>query len=540
MDLSFPRAGIDLSHAFGLQLPRPMPNGEYARTTPLGVNVRTFEPASNRGRGAARCGLSKFIPTAVVSGWVVQELATIVGTGYSPPGGGAVQTSNSGRVVTVVTVNQGNIYVANPGDVAWTTASNLTGNTPPLNFTGIMFSASNGQKLWFADGTNWVYYDPSNNTVNTWTPATSDLNGNPITSVLPVDSLGNTPRLICTWRGRTVLSGLLNDPQNWFMSAVNDPRNFDYSPLSVTPTQAVAGNASTLGLVGDVVTSLCPYTDDTLMLFGDHTIWMMQGDPMAGGTINLVSDAIGAPFGMPWCKDPYGNIYFFSNRCGVYTLVPGQQPVRISQAIEQLLQQVDTGANSIRLLWDDRFQGLHIYCTPLDAPAASTHFYFEQRSGAWWTDTFSDNNLSPLCCCVFDGNDPEDRTPLIGSWDGFVRMIDPVATTDDGRAIVSSVVLGPILTPLMDDMLLKEIQGVLGETAADVAFAIYVGRTPELALSSSPALTGTWKAGRNITKQIRRAGHAIYVKLSSSDHWAMESLRALVATKGKVRRRSRS
>lgn len=542
MDLSFPRAGIDLSHAFGLQLPRPMPGGEYARTTPSGVNVRTFEPETNRGRGAARCGLSKFIPQAVVSGWIIQELAVVVGVGYSPPGGGTVQQSNSGRVVTVVSVSQGNVFAANPGDVVWTAAINGTTPlaTPPLNFTGILFSAANQQKLWFADGTNWCYYNPSDNKVHTWSPATTDLDGNPITSTLPVDSDGNTPRLICTWRGRTVLSGLIGDPQNWFMSAVNDPRNFDYSPTSSTPTQAIAGNNAPQGLVGDVITCLIPYTDDVLVFGGDHSIYMMRGDPMAGGQIDLVSDAIGMPFGMPWCKDPYGNIFFFSNRCGVYTLVPGQAPQRISQAIEQLLQDVDTGANNIRLIWDDRYQGLHIYVTALDEPTVTTHFYFEQRSGAWWTDQFSNTNLNPLCCCVFDGNEPGDRAPLIGSWDGYVRIIDVNAQTDDGNPIQSSVILGPILTPLMDAMTLKELQAVLGETAEDVAYAIYVGNSPEIALASTPRKTGTLKAGRNITKGIRSTGHAVYVKLSSSNHWSMETIRCLVRTRGKVQRRARS
>lgn len=36
--------------------------------------------------------------------------------------------------------------------------------------------------------------------------------------------------LISTWNGRVVTCGQVNDSQNWYMSQVNDPNDFDYSP----------------------------------------------------------------------------------------------------------------------------------------------------------------------------------------------------------------------------------------------------------------------------------------------------------------------
>lgn len=460
-----------------------------------------------------------------------------------------MQTSQSGRVVTVVTVSQGNVYVANSGDTAWTAAINSSGETPPLNFTGLMFSAANNQKLWFADGTNYVYYDPSVNTVFPWTIGLyqpGDTGGVPGTpkGILPVDEGNNTPRLICTWRGRTVLSGLLLDPQNWFMSAVSDPQNFDYAPLSISPTQAIAGNNAPQGFIGDVVTSLCPYTDDIMVFFGDHSIYMMRGDPMAGGQIDLISDSIGGSWGICWCKDPHGTIYFVSNRTGIYSLVPGQQPVRISQAIEQLLLPIDTGQNSIRLIWNDRYQGLHVFVTNLNQPQANQHFFYEERTGAWWTDSFGNSNHDPLCCCVFDGNTPGDRAVLIGSWDGFVRTISPTAVDDDGTPIASKVIIGPILTENLDDMLLKDLQGILGQASGPVTYSILVGPTAEAALASSPVFSGMWKvttetAGRNLTNFIRRSGHAVYIEIDAIGQWAIEQIRARIAGQGKVRRRGK-
>jgi len=558
--LHFPLAGLDVSQAFCRQPNRPVDQMPlrpeqhfatpiYARTSPRALNVRGFEPSGLRRRGGARPGLTKYLqtqPAGVL--WAAQELALLVGDGYAPPGG-HVQTSQSGRIVTVVAVSQGNVIVANAGDTVWTPAINNSGETPPLNFSGLVYSSANNQKLWFADGINYVFYDPSINTVQPWVIGTyqaGDTGGSPGTpkGVLPLDNLGNAPRLIATWRGRIILSGLINDPQNWFMSAVSDPQNFDYAPLSITPAQAIAGNNAPQGFIGDVVTSLCPYSDDVLIFGGDHTLYMMRGDPMAGGQIDLVSDAIGMAWGIPWCKDPYGTVYFVSNKTGIYSLVPGQQPQRISQAIEQLLVNIDTGANSIRLIWNDRYQGLHVFVTPLAAPAVTTHFFYEQRTGAWWQDQFANTNLDPLCCCVFDGNTPGDRVVLIGSWDGFVRAVSPTAPDDDGYPIASQVVIGPLNTEDLDDMLLKDVQGVLAQSSGPVSYQIFVGPTAEAALASAAVASGTWAvttnlAGRNFTNFIRRAGHAIYIQLSATAPWAMEEIRARIATQGKVRRRGK-
>jgi hypothetical protein len=510
----FPTAGIDVSAAYSQQRPN---------TTPGGVNVRAFEPLTNRMRGAQRSGLSKYLATRPAA-QPLQDLGTVVTMS------GAVQTSGSGRAIYLVAVAGGNVYCTLAGSSVWTAATNVTKNATPLISGGVVRSAENNQRLWFADGTNWCYFDPADLSVHTWTASAG---------ALPTDDAGNAPRLICTWRGRTVVSGHLKDPQNVFLSAVGDPTDWDYSPLSTTPTQAVALNASPLGLVGDNVTSLVPSTDDLLILGGDHTLWMMRGDPNLGGQIDLLSDAIGMAWGIPWCKGPDGTVYFVSNRCGIYAFQPNLQPlpVRISQPIEQLLLGINTGASTVRLIWDDRFQGLHVFITQTAGQAAATHFFWEQRTGAWWQDQFGNSAHNPLCCVVFDGNLPEDRRPLIGSWDGYVRAIDPTAVDDDGTPIASTVVLGPLLTKDLDDIILKDIQGVLGASSGSVTYQVFMGATAEVALSSTPVTSGTWGPGRNFSNLVRRSGHAIYVQLTATTPWALEGVRARIAGQGKVRRR---
>jgi hypothetical protein len=522
---AFPMGGIDRSQAFSRQPVRQTQAG-YVRTAPIGHNVRAYDPKTNRARGGQRPGLARYINERVNGAVLIQLLNQITGVGYTAPGGG-VQSSQSGRLVTLVAICQGTIKVADAGAETWTIPTN---GTTALNTTGVIYSAVNGQKMYFVDGTNYKRYDPATNTVEAWTATAG---------TLPVDSAGNKPRLICTWRGRTVLSGLLKDAQNWFMSEVDDPTDFDYGPALASPTQAVAGNNSSLGLVGDVITALIPFNDDLLIFGGDHTIWAMRGDPMAGGQIDQVSDAIGIAWGMAWCRDPYGTIYFVSNRMGIYAMTAGSAPVRISQPIENLLTSVNTGANTISLIWDDRYQGLHVFVTATAGAAAATHLFWEMRSGAWWTDSFAKNNFNPLVCCTFDGNTPDDRVALIGSWDGYVRFLDPDATSDDGNAIASEVWLGPLMTKDFDELMLKDLVPTLAEDSGDVLYAIYVGNTAEAALASDPVATGTWTSARNLATFVRRSGHAVFVQLTATSPWALESIVAKLQALGKVRRRVR-
>lgn len=525
LTLRFPIKGMDVSAAYMAQ--RPL-------TTVSAANVRAYDPTTQRARGASRSGLTRFI-NAVVGTLFVNGMGVIVTTAEAAEqGGGAVQTSESGRVVTLVVVDNGNVKTAVPGDTAWTSP---TGGTGVLSATGRVFMASNNGIMYFADGTNWQKYNPATPAVSAWTASAG---------TLPVDSNNNAPRLICNWRGRVVLSGLIGDPQDIFMSAVGDGTDFDYSPSSQSPTQAVSLGTGNFGQVGAPITCLIPYTDDVLVIGTDSGIWLLRGDPMAGGSLDLVSNTIGMAWGKPYCQSPDGVIYFMSNKLGVYTMLPGQAPQRISQPIDNLLVPIDTGGNAISMAWNDRYQGAHLFVTPTVAAAPTTHYFFESRTGAWWPDSFASDQMDPLCCEILDGNDPDDRVTLIGCWDGYVRSLDPNATTDDQQPIESSVMLGPLLTQNFDKVLVKDIQAVLrsSSTAMSVEWAAFVGRTAEAALAAPAFKTGTWTggddgSGREYTNQIRAAGHALYLQLSSSSPWAMEAVRARVVRGSRTTMRGR-
>ncbi len=448
-------------------------------------------------------------------------------------GNADVSITNYNRQVTLVGVSAGNVAVAY--NRSWSIVVNGVGALD--SSVQVIRSDSNLGNLYFADGVNWKYYHPATNAVLPWTASAG---------TLPVDTAGNKPRLIATWNGRTVLSGLPYDPQNWFMSASGDPTNFDYNPSPTVETQAVAGNNSPAGHVGDVITALIPYNDDVLIFGGDHTIWQMTGDPMAGGRIDRISDITGIAWGNAWCKTPNGGIYFFGSRGSVYYLnfsavaaAEGQQLNRVSQAIDQELSQLNMGAVVVRMAYEDRWQGLNVFISALDG-SASTHYYYDEQTQSWWSDQYANNAHNPFCVLVFDGDAPDDRNVLLGDQDGWVRQFSDSALDDDGTIISSSVLVGPNGFKGGWEYMLNDLQADIDLTGGSVNWGIKPGFSAQTALQAPLLFSGTFGVGRNHSQAVRAAGIACYVQFTravSELPWAIESLRGKITIYPHTRQR---
>jgi hypothetical protein len=521
--LHFPLGGINVASAFKKQpnVPIDQSLGWYARTTPIAENVRSYDTEGIL-RGGVRSGLTKYLrnrfPGAIMG----------IGSVVIVDSGGAVQSSNVGRLVTNVFVANGNVRIAAAGAEGFTIPTNGTG---ALISTGLVFGAANGGKYFFADGTNDKYYDPSDNTVHAWVATAGSI---------PRDSANNRARLIVNWHGCICLAGFEEDPQNLYLSAVDNPFDWDSFADPYLATSAVVLNASPLGTIGDVITSLIPFGDDILLIGGDHTTWALQGHPNDGGRLVNISDAMGMAWGAPWCTDPGRNVYFFGSDCGIYKMDPGAgrpQPIRISQQIDPLLATVNTGANTISMIWHRSLQGFFLFCTRTAGPAAAVHLFYEARTNAWFKVTFKNPMFNPLCCYCVDGNTADDRVAIIGSWDGYVRALNPTALDDDGEPIISKVAIGPLLTNSGDQLKMLDMRVDLAEASGEVRYDIFTGKTAEAALASVSSRGGVIQAGRNSTVSIERSGYALYVQYSASVPWAMESATVNIRGLGPVLRR---
>lgn len=335
--------------------------------------------------------------------------------------------------------------------------------------------------------------------------------------------IGSRCSLIAVWGGRIVLSGLGTDPNNIFMSAVGDPFNWDYSPDVQTVQQAVAGNVTSgYGKNIDIVTALIPYTDDVLLIGGSHSIRKFLGNPAEGGINASVTDITGIAYGSAWCQSPEGVIYFFGSRGGVYKMDPENGiPSRLTaMTIDERLADIDLDANVVSLLWDDRAIAVRVYITPKDG-STTTHYVWDVRNEAWWPFAYANNDHNPLAIHLLSGGTAAERRVLEYGQDGYVRMVDVDATSDDGNAIDSFVYLGPF-----SDAMLVEIAATLSERSDIVTWSVCSASSEENALTVRPRMIGKFKGGRNATQWPRAFIERGYLRLASLGPWAMDRLTA--------------
>ena len=408
------------------------------------------------------------------------------------------------------------------------------GSAPPLRADVPVFSAQLGNNIFYVDGTNYKYFDPTDNKLKTWTASPG---------TLPSDSAGNTARLVCLYHGRIVLAGVPGDPANFFMSEVGDAFDFDYGASPQTETMAVAGGASPAGKAPDKINTMIPMSDNVLIIGCDHSVYAIMGDIAAeGGRIDLLTEEVGLAWGMgSWCKDPYGTFYAFGSRGGIYAGSLGGQVTKISTpAIEErLATTVNMNTDLVNMVWNEREQGFHVFVSSLqlgsntNTPATTTNYFYDTRNQSWWVDTFANTKHQPQCVHIFDGDAPDDRSILLGGWDGVIRKWDPDSATDgnvtgDTTAISSHVYLGPFISGPMASVRLEEMQPIIAEGSGDVSYAVYVGNSAHKAYNQSTSrYTGTWSANRNKSERRAATGSAIYVKLSNpaTTAWGMEGLR---------------
>ena len=208
-------------------------------------------------------------------------------------------------------------------------------------------------KVYLTDGRSYKVYDAK---------------GNKVEDLVSEDA-GEIPkrgRLMVAWDNRLIIARTADSDHNWYMSKKGEPTKWDVFPPIWTVLDAVSGDSDRgPGQSPDIINSLIPWSDDLLLMGGDHTIQRMTGNPLAGGQIDLISDQTGISFGSPWAKDPEGVLYFFGSRGGVYAYAPGQQVQRITlNSIDHELQDVNLGTYRVGMSWSYREDGLYVFQLP--------------------------------------------------------------------------------------------------------------------------------------------------------------------------------
>ena len=385
--------------------------------------------------------------------------------------------------------------------------------------------------VYFTDGKSYLFYNAKTGLLEPFQSRSSGL-------VQP------RCKLITSWRGRLVLARPPESPQNWFMSKQGDPFNWDQVPFTLTGKTSIAGNDSRAGVAPDIINALLRYSDDTLLVFCDHSIHVFRGDPMDGGQLDLVTDAVGGAFGRSCCKDPEGMIYFADNNGEVYRMSrSGKYESLTEDRVSSRLRSVDLSNSRLELTWNSDDSGLHVLQFPYVTDGVPlTHWFWEKTTNAWWEDTFGldgATGVQPTAVYPFDSDDPEDRALLFGCEDGFIRKWTRSATSDDGQPIWSFVMIGP-LVPKGDYMewMFTDIDAVFATGQQAPNWYLYgskVADRPGHAVSH-----GRFRPGRNATVLARARGAASYFAIGLAEaggRWSYEDIQMRAEPMGRKRAR---
>ena len=436
--------------------------------------------------------------------------------------------TESPREQFVLAVRSGNLYDVSDG-ATWSpyAAESLEPTSPYIS------SVVGFNKVFYTDGFKYLVFDPRQAEADRLEPLISRGGG----------TLPENAKLIQIWNQRLLLARTDDDPFNVYCSRRGDPENWNYFPPVPDGLEAVEFSASRSGLPQDIVNSLMPFDDDLLVIGCDHHVFRLTGDPLAGGQLDLLTDSCGVAFGKAWCKDPVGIMYWFGSRGGVYRLVPGGLPERITRdRIERRMADLDLTKYRVRLEWNWRDEGLHVFATPWNAQTVTVPrvvSWFMDKNGAWWEDEWGADTVWPCASVVADGDLPDDRVLLLGGADGYVRVWDEDAVNDDGVVIDSRGLVGP-LVPMGSTGQVKfsRPQVVLSNEQGGANLEIYVSDTAELL--NEPVQRVRLEAGMSERMPLRARGSAVWMRFrnaSLAERWALERLDIAVARGGRNRPR---
>ena len=381
-------------------------------------------------------------------------------------------------------------------------------------------------RLYMTDGRTYKYYDAKDNEVVDFVSKDAG-------------EIPKRGRLMVAWDNRLVIARTADSDHNWYMSKKGSPDKWDVYPNIWTVLDAVNGDSDRgPGQSPDIINSLIPWSDDLLLMGGDHTIQRMTGNPLAGGQIDLISDQTGISFGSPWAKDPEGVLYFFGSRGGVYAYAPGQQVTRISlDSIDRDLQDVNLGLYEIGMAWSYREDGLYIFQLPHGTGGVTQKgWFFERKTGAWYDMEFAATTLQPTAITVFDGDDPGDRIVAFGCEDGFVRFFDENAKNDDGTRIDSRVTIGPMAVSLGTRARFSRLQVALASDQDGAEYEWFSSDSPDV--MGEPRIRGRLSSGRSPIIHRAISGGYLWLRLRNaaiSERWAFEAASATAAPAGRAR-----
>jgi hypothetical protein len=382
--------------------------------------------------------------------------------------------------------------------------------------------------------------------------------------VVSADEFGSMPSRATIgdpWRGRACLTGNSVDPHQWYQSRQLNPYDMMYGEDD--EQSAVAGTDAKAGKVGDIITASIPYSDDYKIYGSIGDLWLLRGDPAAGGTLDKLIEGIGVVSQWSWCFDDAGNLYILDLK-GLYKITRGLANIvpMTSDKIPNFTKDLALNPETQRIVisFDPDKQCLIISVTTIETGSNANYVYDMQSEGFFPCNDYPVQDAI-MCSHYYDADDPEQRRLLFGCWDGHIRIRDNAAKSDDigsmlspaSAAIDSYVLLGPVMigqnhnyNGKMKTMTVVTAGGKAGGTVPDsndVDYEVYVGDDAETVMEKADAgtslLSGVISApGR--AKPVRRNARGVFIAVrlgndTALETWGMERCLITVLPAGRVK-----
>lgn len=380
-------------------------------------------------------------------------------------------------------------------------------------------------------------------------------------TVYPGGSSGTMPAkayLICVYRGRVVLSGNPRYPNQWFMSKLADP--FDWLYGADDPMSAVAGNNADAGQCPDIVRSLISFHDDYLIFGCASSLWILRGDPVAGGSLDNLSDTTGMFGANSWCFDDARNLYFWGSG-GLYkieSVTEGGGPINLTEMVLPDIindEAADPSTHRITMGYDKKRHGI-VVCITVLATGVNSNYFYSFKTKGFYPESYP-NECGPYSLFYYDANDTTYADLLVGCKDGYIRKFvtsakdDDIGGTDDA---ISSYVTYPII-PLAEEDFDGKLTGLVfdlaggasGGDAGDtdgVTYEFHKGDDAETVLEAiidgdTAFISGTL-AGTGRQSKIRPRVRGAYAGLklynsTASETWAINKVLYGTQKAGRVR-----
>lgn len=370
----------------------------------------------------------------------------------------------------------------------------------------------------------------------------------------------------CLYRGRGVLAGNPNYPNQWYMSRIANLYDWNFSATDAM--SACMGNDADAGEIGDIIRSLTPYKDDILIFGCASSMWYMRGDPLSGGSIDSFDLTVGIFGANSWCIDNEGSFFFWGTG-GIYaSRIEGGIITKPELLTGVLLpnivndEGVDPSTHRICMGYDRKRLGIVITITKL-SDGTNKNYWFDLRTRGFFPETYPTSS-GAYSLFNYPANDPDYADLLVGCKDGYIRRFSDSLKSDNttadainvGTTAISSYcsIVSPLgnaedLEGKLNSLTITTAGGAtggdFGDTSTDgVKYELHRGNNGETVLEdiidgATAQETGTLSgAGRQnrIRKKVRGAYLGIKLYNTTVDlSWAIEKITGDVTPCGRAK-----